>query len=116
VGAVAAVATVESVLAHRKADEITDEIGFLHTTASDIMLHSIENYNARYGKYGVHINPNELPESEPRRTIEATTIARTITLKRLYPLRKRERDIGVISGISAAIAAFASATLLELGL
>jgi hypothetical protein len=77
-----------------------------------MMLHTIEDYNARYGKYGVRIQSSELPEAEPHRTMEAASIARRITLHKLY-LRKCKRDIEVIMGILASIASFASAILQE---
>jgi len=116
VGAAAVGATIESVLSHRKADEITDEISFLHTTAADMMLLTIEDYNGRYGKYGVRIDSSELPEAEPQRTAETPSIGRRITLQKLYPLRNCKRDIGVVMGILASIASFASAILFEPGL
>ena len=94
---------------------IEDEINFVNSWHSN-MLVTIEDWNARYGRYGVHIDPNDLVVPEPQRTLEGPSFARRITLTRLWKLKEGKRNLASLLVVVAALGAICAVILVALGL
>lgn len=67
------------------------------------MLVTIKDYNARYERYGVHIQPSEIVVPEPQRTLEGPSFARRTTLIRLWKLKEGKRNFATVLVIVATI-------------
>jgi hypothetical protein len=100
----------------RSIGEIDDEINFLNSGHSSMMLRSIEDYNARYGKYGVRIELSDTVIPEPQRTLEGPSFARRLTLNTLWKLKKGKRNLATALIIIATIGTICTVILFELGL
>jgi hypothetical protein len=87
---------------------VDDEIRFLQSYYWRAVLNSVDDFNARYGKYGVHI-PGTEPTSADPAVIEASkNRAYRITLDRLWQSkiynRKLASGLVIITAITAVLA------------
>jgi len=94
---------------------IDDEINFLNSWNSS-MLVSVDDYNSRYEKYGIHIEPNDTVIPEPQRTLEGPSFARRLALSKLWKLKEGKRHLAIALVVVAAIGAICAVILFDFGL
>ncbi len=94
---------------------IDDEVDFLNSWHSNVELVSVEDYNRRFAKYGVHLDVSSVPDT-PSGRMEGPAWARSVTLNKLTIVKAEKRRCASRLVKIAAIAAVVAALLFELGL
>jgi hypothetical protein len=103
----------EALLRVRVLGKIEDEINFLNSWHSS-MLVTAEDYNARYRKYGIHIDQSQMPTRE--RTLKGPSNPNRIVLARLWELKEGKRNLETVLIIVTGLAAICAVVLFMLGL
>lgn len=112
VGILGAVCVVLLEMATRR---IEDEITYLTSGSYRSELFTVDDYNSRYAKCGIRLDPNQVPPT-PEGTMLAPFWARQGVLIELNKMRKSRRNMVTVFGIIAPIAGGVAAILFAFGL
>lgn len=97
----------------RKIGTLEDDIRFLDSWRSNAVLRSVADYNAMFGKYGVHIDATTVQMPTIMETLDMT---RRIVLKKLYETRECARNLASILVVLAGVAGVGAVVLFDFGL